>query len=558
MTIWEYICHFFAQLRLDFLGATASWPSWAQVLLDGVIGIIIILAISFTIIMLFIWLERRLIGRFQVRLGPNRAGPWGILQPVADAIKVLTKEDIVPERGDRWVHLLAPIVAFIPTLMFFAVIPIQPGDKGIFVNLNIGILYIIAIGTLSIIAIFMAGWASNNKYSLLGAMRAVAQLISYEIPMVLSIVGVVMVAGSLQMSRIVEAQSIPFILLQPLSFLIYFIGATAELNRSPMDLLEAESELVAGYQTEYSGMKFALFYLAEYGNALAVSAIVTTLFLAGWKPDAAFLPSWLWFAIKVFAVFCILIWIRSTLPRLRVDQLMGFAWKFLLPLALINIVITGIELLACPTFPWWLMFVNIAIAGLLIYLWSLLFKRGYGLGLLKGLAITLRNASRIPITTQYPEERLNISRRWRGQEFVWQPEKCIGCTSCVQACPHGVIRISISGKRKGPVVEKFKVDYRFLLPFSFLAKERVIEEVKIDLGRCIYCGLCVEACPIQALSMGSGYESARYHFAELVVGKEELAAPGKVPSAYARPELEKQLPEQTLLVYQKEHPWESQ
>jgi len=386
MNAWDYITQLFGWLRGLFDGTITTLPSWAVVLLDGIIGIILILSFFTTTVMIFIWLERRLVGRFQIRLGPNRAGRFGLLQPVADTIKVLIKEDIVPARGDKWVHWLAPVVVFVPALMLFAVIPIAPtydGANAILADLNIGILYIIAIGTLGIIGIFMAGWASNNKYSMVGAMRAVAQMISYEIPMVLSIIGVLLMVGSLQMGRIVAEQSIPFILLQPLGFLIYFIGASAELNRCPMDLLEAESEIVAGYHTEYSGIKFSLFYLAEYGNALAVSAIIATLFLAGWKQpfsqELFILPPWLWFVIKLFTVFFVIMWIRSTLPRLRVDQLMGFAWKFLLPLALINIFITGIEVLFWPTSLWALVPINIAIAGGLIFLWSrLFFKLGGG------------------------------------------------------------------------------------------------------------------------------------------------------------------------------------
>jgi len=383
MSAWDYITQLFGWLRGEFISALPTW--WW---LNALIGIVLILSFVTTTVMIFIWLERRLIGRFQIRLGPNRAGRFGLLQPVADAIKVLAKEDIVPARADMWVHWLAPVVVFVPALMFFAVIPIAPardGANATLADLNIGILYIIAIGTLGVIGIFMAGWASNNKYSLVGAMRAVAQMISYEIPMVLSIIGVLLIVGSLQMGRIVAEQSIPFILLQPLGFLIYFIGASAELNRCPMDLLEAESEIVAGYHTEYSGMRFALFYLAEYANALAISAIMATLFLAGWKQpfsqELFILPPWLWFAIKVFTIFFLIMWIRSTLPRLRVDQLMGFAWKFLLPLALINILITGIEVLFWPTSFWALVPINIAIAGGLILLWSrAFFKLGGGRG----------------------------------------------------------------------------------------------------------------------------------------------------------------------------------
>jgi len=326
-------------------------------------------------VMAFIYMERRGIGRFQVRLGPNRAGPFGVLQPVADAIKVLLKEDIIPAKGDKLVHWLAPVVAFVPALMIFAVVPFQNG--ALLADLNIGILYIVAISSVATVGVFMAGWASNNKFSLIGAMRDVAQVVSYEIPLVLAVAGVVLVAGSLSMNKIVEAQNVPFILLQPLGFLIFFMAACAEINRTPFDLLEAESEIVAGYHTEYSGMKFALFYLVEYTEALALSAIITTLFLSGWR--GPLLPPFLWFLIKVFAVFFLIFWVRSTIPRLRIDQVMAFAWKGLLPLALINLFITGAEILVLPEgLPWFIIFVNLAIMVVLVVLWSGFFKLGGG------------------------------------------------------------------------------------------------------------------------------------------------------------------------------------
>jgi NADH-quinone oxidoreductase subunit H len=255
---------------------------------------------------------------------------------------------------------------------------------GSFSDLNIGILYVIAIGSLSFVGIFMAGWASNNKYSVIGAMRGVAQLISYEVPMALAILGVVLIVGSLQMSEIVGKQTVPFILLQPLGFLIYFIGGITELNRSPMDEVEADSELTAGYFTEYSGMKFVMFFIGEYINTIAVAIIVTTLFLGGWK--GPFLPFWFWFVLKVVAVFMFLLWMRATLIRLRIDQVMAFSWKCLLPLALINIFITAAEVLVWQewmsgweSFPWPFIFVNFAIAAGLIIVWArVFFKLGGG------------------------------------------------------------------------------------------------------------------------------------------------------------------------------------
>ncbi|HEX79258.1 MAG TPA: NADH-quinone oxidoreductase subunit NuoH [Dehalococcoidia bacterium] len=342
---------------------------WLHLLLfAGMIITFILLMVMF-----FIWYERRLIGRFQVRLGPNRAGPFGLLQPVADVLKILTKEDIVPSKGDKIVFWLAPIIALAPVFMMFAVIPLQ--GNALLVDLNIGILYIIAVSSVASIGIFMAGWGSYNKYSLIGAMRDVAQLISYEIPLVLSIVGVVLIAGSLSLNDIVEAQTVPFILLQPLGFLIFFIGSLAEINRTPFDLVEADSEIVAGYNIEYSGMKFATFFLMEYAEALTSSAIITTLFLGGWK--GPFLPPFLWFIIKVIAVFSLIVWVRSTIPRFRIDQVMAFAWKFLLPLALINLLLTSMQVVFFQEASSLVIIISsLVIMAALILIWSKFFRLG--------------------------------------------------------------------------------------------------------------------------------------------------------------------------------------
>lgn len=336
---------------------------------------LVILVFVFGFVLSFIWIERRGIGKLQVRRGPNRAGPFGLLQPIADAIKILTKEDIVPLAADRPVHWLAPIVTFLPALAIFAAIPFQE-DAGLVPDLNIGILYVIALSSLSVAGVFMAGWGSNNKFSLVAAMRTIAQMVSYEIPLVLAVVGIALAAGSLSLNEIVKSQSVPFILLQPLGFLIYFTAALSELNRSPFDLMEAESEIIAGYHTEYSGMKFALFYLGEYAYALGISALASILFLGGWK--GPLLPPWLWFLIKILFFFTVLVWIRGTLPRLRVDQLMGFAWKCLLPLALINVFLIGAEVLVSPELHPAFIIVNIVAAMVLILLWSRLFRTGGG------------------------------------------------------------------------------------------------------------------------------------------------------------------------------------
>jgi len=335
---------------------------------------VIIIAFVLALVMGYIWLERRGMARMQARLGPNRLGPFGLLQPVADAVKVLLKENIVPDKADKIVHWLAPLVAFVPALLIFAVVPFA--DGAVLADLDIGILYVVAVGSISTIGIFMAGWGSSNKFSLLSAMRNIASVVSYEIPVLLAIASVVLVAGSLSLNQIVLAQDIPFILLQPLGFLIFFIGGCAEINRSPFDLMEADSELVAGFHTEYSGMKFAMFYLAEYAEALVISSIITTIFLGGWR--GPLLPPWLWFVIKVFMVFFVMVWTRTTLPRVRIDQLMALAWKFLFPLALINLLITGIQVLVWPAMPWPLIPVNFAIMAILILLWSKFFKLGGG------------------------------------------------------------------------------------------------------------------------------------------------------------------------------------
>jgi len=358
--------HYWQTLPPDWPGG--FWWHW-------LVFTVIIIAFVLTLVMGYIWIERRGMARMQARLGPNRAGPFGLLQPVADAIKVLIKEDLIPANADKIVHWLAPVVAFVPVLMIFAVVPFR--DGALLADLNIGILYVVAISSVSTVGVFMAGWGSNSKYSLLGAMRNVAAVVSYEIPLMLSVISVVLIAGSLSMNQIVMAQTIPFILLQPLGFLLFFIAGCAEINRSPFDLMEADSELVAGFHTEYSGMKFALFYLVEYAEALAISAIITTLFLGGWRGPV--LAPWLWFVLKVIIVFFVMVWTRTTLPRVRIDQLMALAWKFLFPLALINLIITGIQVLAWPeALPWVMILVNIAIMVILVLLWSRFFKLGWG------------------------------------------------------------------------------------------------------------------------------------------------------------------------------------
>jgi NADH-quinone oxidoreductase subunit H len=292
------------------------------------------------------WIERRVIGRMQVRRGPNRTGPFGVLQPVADAIKLIQKEALTPREADGVVFALAPILIFVPAILAFAVLPW--GERMVLADLNVGVLYLLALGSTSTIIIFMAGYASNSKYGLLGAMRIIAMLISYEIPNVLALLAVVAFAGTMSLSGIVAFQDTHWswlLFLQPLAFVIFLIGSTAEMNRTPADIPEAESEIVAGYHIEYSGMKFGLFYAVELVHAVAASAVLGSLFMGAWWTFGleTFVPGWLLFIGKIYAFYFLLIWFRGTLPRFRIDQLMAFAWKFLLPLSIVNVLLGGLE-----------------------------------------------------------------------------------------------------------------------------------------------------------------------------------------------------------------------
>ena len=294
-----------------------------------------------------VWLERKFLARLQVRYGPNRAGKFGLLQPIADTIKMLTKEDIVPVAADRLIFLMAPAVVATTALMMFAVVPFGShltlfgrNVPLVITDLNVGLLYVFALSSLGVYGVAMGGWASNSKYSLLGGIRGAAQMISYELSLGLSLIPIVMLADSFSIVDIVNRQEkYPFILVQPLAFIIFMISAMAESKRIPFDLPEAENELGAGYHTEYSGIRFGLFFLGEYVHLQVLGALVAVLFLGGWR--GPFLPAPLWLFIKIIFVVLIMIWIRGTLPRLRYDQLMALGWKILIPAALLNIIVTG-------------------------------------------------------------------------------------------------------------------------------------------------------------------------------------------------------------------------
>ena len=327
--------------RLLYDAAGTLLPCWLAYLVAGLVIIFILVNGVLLGAAVITWTERRLLGRFQNRVGPNRWGPFGLLQPIADLFKLLTKEDLTPAGADRIVFALVPIAMVAPLILMTAVIPFAQNTA--LASLNVGVLYLLAISSVTTIAIFMAGWSSNNRYAMFGAARAVAVLISYEVPVVLSLLGVVMVAGSMSLGQVVEAQSLPFLLVQPLAFFVFLAGMSAELNRTPFDVAEAESEIIAGYHTEYSGIKFALIQAAEFGGVVVVSAIVATLFMGGWSGPLSEYLGWLWFLLKTGVVVFLFIWIRATYPRLRIDQIMAFSWKFLLPLSLINLLAVSLE-----------------------------------------------------------------------------------------------------------------------------------------------------------------------------------------------------------------------
>ena len=312
------------------------------VLIAKSIGVIVVGAFGLLWTLLGIWIERKLAGRFQDRVGPNRVGPFGLVQSIADTVKILLKEDIMNKGVDRWVFNIAPILSVMAVILLWAVVPFSAAWIG--TNLNIGVLYLIAVGSFGTVSVIMAGWGSNNKYALVSAYRAVAQLISYEIPLVLALLVPVLMAGSMSTQAIVESQHIMYVLAVPVTVLIFLTSSQAETGRGPFDLLEAESELVSGFHIEYSGMKFGMFYVAEFLHAFTVGVLTAILFLGGWRGpfagDVAIL-GFFYLMIKSLFVYFVLIWVRMTLPRLRIDHLLNFNWKFLVPLSLVNLVVVA-------------------------------------------------------------------------------------------------------------------------------------------------------------------------------------------------------------------------
>jgi NADH-quinone oxidoreductase subunit H len=323
-----------------------------------VVKVLLVIVVVLTLVAYATLFERRVLGWIQVRMGPNRVGPWGLLQPLADGLKLLVKEEITVAKASRWVYVIAPAIVMTCALIPFGVIPFAKGlgletvlgptaDKyalntGVISDINVGMLYIFAISSIGVYGVLLGGWASNNKYSLLGGVRAGAQMLSYELGLALSVIGVLLLAGTLSLVQIVEAQDAVwkwYVFRQPLGFILFLIAGAAEICRTPFDLIECENELVAGYQTEYSSMKFGLFYLGEYAHLIFLSALITTLYFGGWQGPV--LPPVVWFLAKTGFFVFFFVWVRGTYPRLRYDRVMAFGWKFLLPVGLLNVMATA-------------------------------------------------------------------------------------------------------------------------------------------------------------------------------------------------------------------------
>jgi NADH-quinone oxidoreductase subunit H len=343
----------FVRGKQTLLSSMAHAPDWLMQIASSLINIFALLAVFLTLFALMSVLERKILGRIQNRYGPNRVGPFGLFQPVADGIKMLIKEDIVPARADKIVHFLAPVLIAATAILALGIIPYGRGMTPF--TIDGGILFFFAVGSTTELAVFMAGWGSNNKFSMLGAMRAIAQMISYELPLIITVLPVVMIVGSLAPDTIVAAQAgyafgfVPrWFVFTPwgaAAFILFFVSGLVESNRTPFDVPEGESEIVAGHMTEYSGFKYATFFMAEYIGMFAITGLGTTLFLGGWHAPIRmleFIPSYVWFFAKLSALLFVHVWLRGTLPRTRVDQIMNFAWKFMLPMAFTCIVAAAV------------------------------------------------------------------------------------------------------------------------------------------------------------------------------------------------------------------------
>ena len=463
--------------------------------------------------------ERKLIGRFQHRYGPNRVGPFGLLQPLADLVKLISKQGFRPDNAIPMLYVLGPLLPVLSGVMALAIIPwgdVQDGVGLYGIDVPIGILYFFAVGSIAFYGLLLGGWASGSKYSLLGAMRGAAQLISYEVSMGLALLGVIMMGGSLSLVDIVHAQGeIWFIVPQFVGFLIFMLAGFAETNRTPFDMPEADAELVQGFMTEYGGMRFGSFLMVEYLEIIVVSGVAAAMFLGGWMgPGPGFLDP-IWMLLKIFALVFFFIWVRATLPRLRYDQLMSLGWKVLLPLATLNVLVTAV-------------LVVVDVSARFPYLKDqdvVEVQRGPEPGgaggayrafgeTLRGLKTTMARLVEGPMTIQYPEEKTPVYPRFRGRHKLHKfedtgLEKCVGCSLCAAACPADCIRVVAAENIPGERVS---------------AGERYAAVYEINLSRCIFCGYCEIACPFDAITMGHDYEMADYDRENLIFTKEMLLA----------------------------------
>jgi NADH-quinone oxidoreductase subunit H len=368
--------HLIAQWLRGLLLGWGLAPGLVTVILSA-LGVLVLSTAALVLAIFLVWVERKVVARFQDRLGPNRLGPFGLVQPFADILKLLIKEDITPEGADRFIYNLPPIIALATVLVLWAVLPLAPTIFA--TDINVGVLFIVAMGSISTLGIIMAGWASNNKYALLGAFRTVAQMVSYEVPMVISLLIPVILAGSMGINSIVKAQSIPYILIAPLAALIFFISSQAELGRAPFDLNEAESEIVAGYHIEYTGMKFGMFYAGELLHAFTVGGLFSAFFLGGWRGpfvDQVPLLGLVYFFIKAFFMYWAIMWLKYSLPRIRIDHMLNLNWKLLTPLSLAVLVVTAVmQKLLAGTPTWLYVLVNLGVNVVILWITVNLMRR---------------------------------------------------------------------------------------------------------------------------------------------------------------------------------------